>query len=44
MTSKNQATMAIRKGKTDSPDIDDLMQDINQENQLSQEENRLEEN
>ena len=35
--------MTIRKGKSDSPDIDDLMQDINQENQLSQEENRLEE-
>ena len=35
--------MAIRKGKSDSPDIDDLMQDINQENQLSLEENRLEE-
>ena len=35
--------MAIRKGKSDSPDIDDLMQDINQENRLSQEENRLEE-
>ena len=35
--------MAIRKGKSDSPDIDDLMQDIDQENQLSQEENRLEE-
>ena len=35
--------MAIRKGKSDSPDIDDLMQDINQENQLSREENRLEE-
>ena len=35
--------MTIRKGKSDSPDIDDLMQDINQENQLSQEESRLEE-
>ena len=35
--------MAIRKGKSDSPDIDDLMQDIDQENQLSQEESRLEE-
>ena len=35
--------MAIRKGRSCSPDIDDLMQDINQENQLSQEENRLEE-
>ena len=35
--------MAIRKGKSDSPDIDDLMQDINSENQLSQEESRLEE-
>ena len=35
--------MTIRKGKSDSPDIDDLMQDINQENQLSREENRLEE-
>ena len=35
--------MTIRKGKSDSPDIDDLMQDINQENQLSIEENRLEE-
>ena len=35
--------MTIRKGKSDSPDIDDLMQDINQENRLSQEENRLEE-
>ena len=35
--------MAIRKGKSDSPDIDDLMQDINQENQLSLEESRLEE-
>ena len=35
--------MTIRKGKSDSPDIDDLMQDIDQENQLSQEENRLEE-
>ena len=33
--------MTIRKGKSDSPDIDDLMQDINQESQLSQEENRL---
>ena len=43
MTAKNQKTMAIRKGKSDSPDIDDLMQDINQENQLSLEENRLEE-
>ena len=36
-------TMTIRKGESDSPDIDDLIQDINQENQLSQEENRLEE-
>ena len=35
--------MTIRKGKSDSPDIDDLMQDINQENQLSQEESRIEE-
>ena len=35
--------MAIRKGRSDSPDIDDLMQDINQENQLSQEESRIEE-
>ena len=35
--------MTIRKGKSDSPDIDDLMQDINQENRLSQEESRLEE-
>ena len=43
MTSKNQTTMTIRKGKSDSPDIDDPMQDINQESQLSQEESRLEE-
>ena len=35
--------MTIRKGKSDSPDIDDLMQDINQENQLSQEKSRIEE-
>ena len=35
--------MAIRKGKSDNADIDDLMQDINQENQLSLEENHLEE-
>ena len=35
--------MTIRKGKSDSPDIDDLMQDIDQENQLSLEESRLEE-
>ena len=35
--------MTIRKGKSDSPDIDDLIHDINQENQLSQEESSLEE-
>lgn len=35
--------MTIRKSKSDSPNIDDLIKDIDRGNQLSQEENRFEE-